>query len=112
MPPARSTRHIYTRGIGALRRVLKRLRWNNQGGYSCYLGGGKWDFVSTSLPQTSPSELNDLFMLAGIKPDKIVPKGTCKDCAHSKDGRDGGWDKPCVSCGRPKMTLFKRKRRS
>ena len=58
MPPARSKEYIYTRGVTALRRVLKRLRWNNQGGYSGYLGGGKWDFTSTSLPQTSPSELN------------------------------------------------------
>jgi hypothetical protein len=102
-------------GIIALRSILKSMRWDDQGGYSSYLGDGKWGFVSTGLPQTTPKQLNALFDLAGIVPDVIVPKGYCEDCAHAKpNAREGGfityheqgYAGPCSPCKRPKMSNF------
>jgi hypothetical protein len=102
-------------GIIALRSVLKRMRWDDQGGYSSYEGDGKWSFVSTALPQTSPTELNALFDLAGLVPDVIKSKGSCEDCAHAepcnRDGfityHDRGYSKPCCGCKHPQMSNFK-----
>ncbi len=98
-------------GLEVLRTVLKRLRSDDQGGYISYEGNGKWSFVSTSLPQTTPEELNALFELAGIVPDVIVPKGSCEDCANAKvlpDGRrvERGYAGPCSPCKRPIMSNF------
>lgn len=65
-----------------LQRVLLRLRWDDQGGYVGYEGDGKWNFISTSLPQVTTKELNTLMWLAGIVPDVIEPLGDCSDCQH------------------------------
>ena len=93
-------------GLEVLRTVLRRLRCDDQGGYPG-LHRGKWGFLSTSLPQTTPMELDALFRLAGIVPDEIVPKGHCEDCVHSDgDGREQGYVNPCSPCGRPGMTNF------
>jgi len=93
-------------GLAVLRKVLKKLRWDDQGGYVGYRGKGKWDFISTSLPHVTPEELNHLFDFVGIVPDKIVPLGSCRNCAHSENGREKGYRQPCSSCGRPRMTNF------
>jgi hypothetical protein len=94
-------------GIKALRRILKRMRWDDQGGYPSYAGNGEWHFSSTSLPQTTPTELNQLFALAGIEPDVIKSKGACSDCAHAMAYRDEsglvtyqeqGYKGPCSPC--------------
>ncbi len=99
------------RGLAALRRVLRGLRWNDQGGYPGYRGRGKWDFVSTGLPQTTPEDLNALFALANIKPDVIISRGDCKHCANSKNGREQGYStRACFSCKKPRMSNFRRKR--
>lgn len=103
-------------GILALRSVLKRLRWDDQGGYPSYEGDGKWGFSSTGLPQTTPEELNALFALAGLKPDAIKPKGSCEDCVHAKacyrvggfiTYHEQGYAGPCCPCKRPLMSNFK-----
>jgi len=94
-------------GLSTLRKILTRMRWDDQGGYPGYQGKGKWDFISTALPQTTPEELNQLLDLAGIVPDKIVPLGDCRNCVHSDHGRERGYKAPCDSCGRPGMTNFK-----
>ncbi len=97
-------------GLEALRNVLKRMRWDDQGGYCSYGGNGKWHFVSTGLPQTTPEELNALFEMAGIVPDKIISKGSCSTCRHAKVGSDGkryerGYEgRKCQPCKRPKMS--------
>lgn len=93
-------------GLDALRAVLRRLRWDNQGGYPGYEGDGKWSFVTTGLPQTTPDELNQLFALAGIEPDVIMSLGHCEDCAHSVDGQERGYKQPCSGCLRPLMSNF------
>lgn len=94
------------KGIEVLRTVLQRLRWDDQGGYPGLCRDGGWDFASTSLPQTTPDELNALFELAGIVPDPIVPLGSCGDCAHADGGRERGYANPCGSCKRPRMSNF------
>lgn len=93
-------------GITALRNVLLRLRSEKQDGYPS-LYKGKWSFVTTGLPQTTPEELDALFELAGIVPDEIEPLGSCKDCMYAKNGHSRGWDRPCSSCAHPRMTNFK-----
>lgn len=93
-------------GILALRAVLKRLRSDDQGGYTSRYKG-KWQFISTSLPQTSAKELDALFDLAGIEPDEIVALGDCKDCMYADHrGNSRGWAPPCVSCKHPVMSNF------
>ena len=87
-------------GIEVLRTVLKRARWDNQGGYPSF-NRGKWNFVSSGLPQATPEEWDTLFALAGITPDEIVPKGACKDCRHAVNGRERGYVNPCSPCKRP-----------
>lgn len=89
----------------ALRRVLTRMRWDDQGGYPGLIDG-KWNFVTTGLPQTTPEELDALFALAGIVPDEIVTKGHCEDCAHAVNGRERGYSGPCSPCKRPQMSNF------
>jgi hypothetical protein len=94
------------RGIQALRSVLQRTRWDDQGGYPGYRGNGKWDFVSTGL-QTTPKELNALFALVGLVPDVITPKGSCKECRNSNCGVEYGYKtKTCCTCKRPQMSNF------
>ncbi len=97
---------IQRAGIEALRSILKRLRDDAQGGYSSYEGNGEWSFASTSLPQTTPEQLNALFALAGLEPDVIVPKGSCGTCIFATNGRERGWSSPCCSCSRPLMSNF------
>lgn len=87
--------------LAALREVLFRLRWDNQDGFSGYRGDGKWDFTSTSIPQTTPEELNQLMDLAGIIPDEIKVVGRCEDCKHSINGQERGYKQPCLTCLRP-----------
>ena len=89
-----------------LRGVLSRLRWDRQGGFVDYEGGGRWSFVSAGLPQVSPDELNALMALAGIEPDVIVPLGPCRTCVHSINGCERGYSKPGVSCLRPYHDLY------
>jgi hypothetical protein len=88
-----------------LAKVLRRLRWDDQGGYVGYRGDGKWDFVSVGL-QAEPKELTALFRLAGVVPDVIVSLGGCSDCAHAINGREQGYRGPCLTCKRPKMSNF------
>ncbi len=93
-------------GLAVLRDVLKRMRWDDQGGYVGYEGDGKWSFVSTSLPSVTSEELNALFDLVGIKPDVIEPLGECKNCAHALNGRGQGYKGPCLTCKCPRMSNF------
>lgn len=93
-------------GIEVLRRVLMRLRWDDQGGFPDYRMG-QWDFVTAGLPQVTPEELNVLMKLAGIVPDEIVPIGGCATCKFSLAGRSRGWTAPCVSCKMPMMSNYK-----
>lgn len=98
-------------GCQILRTVLKRARWDDQGGYVSYLGNREWAFVSGGLPQATPDEWNALFDLAGITPDVIQSLGSCEECAHAKVFPDGsraerGYERPCLTCKRPKMSNF------
>jgi hypothetical protein len=93
------------KGIAALRAVLQRMRWDDQGGYPGR-SGGEWTFVSTDLSRVTPKELDALFALAGIEPDEIVSRGKCSKCAHAEDGRERGYREPCLSCTRPLMSNF------
>ena len=98
--------------VEAARRVIKRVlraqRWDDQGGYSCYGGNGKWNFAQTSIGgYITSEEYNALFAFAGIVPDKIVSLGDCRNCANSEDGHEQGYStKECVSCRRPQMSNF------
>lgn len=83
-----------------LRSVLLGRRWDDQGGY-VGLHEGKWDFVSASIGQFAPEELDALFAFAGIVPDEIDIVGHCSDCANSDDGHERGYAAPCSSCLRP-----------
>lgn len=93
-------------GAGILKTVLLRLRWNDQDGFVSYRGDGKWGFVTAGLPQVTPEELNALLELAGIVPDQIVPNGACVDCEFSVNGQERGYEKPCLTCSRPKHDNF------
>lgn len=93
-------------GRALLRKILMRARWDNQGGFPSYLGEGEWAFIETGLPSVTPEELNALHAFAGIVPDKIVPIGSCGTCKFAKDGHERGWEAPCVSCRRPKMSNY------
>ena len=84
----------------ALRRVLREMRWDDQGGYSSR-HNGRWTFVSSSIGQLTPKELDALFAFAGIVPDEIEIVGDCADCTNSIDGRERGYADPCGSCLRP-----------
>lgn len=98
-----------TEGINVLRCILKRLRWDDQGGYVGYHGDGEWSFISIGLGQVSPDELNSLFELVDVEPDVIVPLGSCEDCHFSIDGRERGYKQPCLPCTRPYHSHFKPK---
>ena len=94
-------------GVKTLRKILRRMRWDDQGGYCSYQGDGKWSFASTSIGQIEGDELNDLFALAGIKPDVIESNGDCEDCVFSLDGgRERGYAAPCCKCSRPGHSHF------
>lgn len=94
------------KGVATLRRLLRAMRWDDQGGYSSRQNG-KWLFISTGLPQTTPEDLDELFALAGIEPDEVVPKGNCFHCKHAReDGRERGYDQPCCTCTRPYHSNF------
>lgn len=96
-------------GIKVLKKVLKRLRWNDQGGYPSRVNG-RWAFVTGGLPQATPEEHDALFALAGIVPDEIKSKGEFKDCVHSKNGHEQGYSGKCSPCKRPRMSNFRRRR--
>ena len=85
--------------------MLRRLRWDDQGGYPHYLGDGKWNVLGSSLP-VSPTELNALFEWVGIVPEVIVPRGECAHCQHAILGHERGYVEPCCSCKRPQMSNF------
>lgn len=101
----RADRTRLTKGLAVLRRVLRAMRWHDQGGYVSR-DNGKWSFVSTGLPQTTPEELDALFAMAGIEPDEIVPKGHCFDCKHARNGSERGYENPCSPCTRPYHSNF------
>lgn len=92
-------------GILALRRILARMRWDNQGGYSSRVNG-RWAFSSTGLAQTTPAELDALFALAGMTADEIETVGDCADCGNAIDGQERGYSPPCGSCLRPRHDLW------
>jgi hypothetical protein len=92
-------------GITALREVLWSMRWHDQGGYCSYLGDGKWGFVTSGLPQTTPEQLNAMMALVGIIPDRIESVGSCAECAHFLEHRGGRWG-PCGSCKKPRNGNF------
>jgi hypothetical protein len=96
--------------ISVLREILRRMRWHDQGGYPG-LHDGKWSFISTSLPQTTPEELDELFKLVGITPDEIESLGPCEECANAQEYEDGtrserGYEEPCSTCKRPRHSNF------
>ena len=86
--------------VCVVRRLLRDMRWDDQGGYAGR-NGGKWDFVSTSLGQVTPDELDELFEFAGMTADEIEIVGNCSDCANSNEGYERGYAAPCGSCLRP-----------
>jgi len=98
------------KALHALRTVLKRRRSDEQGGY---MGrrDGRWDFTASSLT-VKAEELDALFEFAGITPDEIQPLGDCNRCIHAIFGVfqerafERGYDDPCGSCLRPKMSNF------
>lgn len=100
--------NVTEENLAILRDVLSRLRWHDQGGFASYSGDGRWTFVSTGLPQTSPAELNALLDLAGIVPDKIESIGDCGTCQYSKGGHETGCI-ACWKCMRPMMSNYKQK---
>lgn len=102
----RGDRAKLTKGLAVLRRILRAMRWHDQGGYVSRVDG-KWSFVSTGLPQATPEEVDTLFALAGIEPDEIVSKGSCFHCKHARDdGSERGYEKPCLTCSRPYHSNF------
>lgn len=98
------------RGRTTLRRVLRRMRKDDQGGYADVRGGkfaGVACFVTSGLPQATPAELDDLFALAGVVPEAIEVLGDCGGCVYGNaTGGDLGWSEPCCSCSRPQMKNF------
>lgn len=92
-----------------LRKMLLEHRWEGQGGYVGYGGDGNWDFISSSLSVT-PEMMNELFALSGIKPQRIISAGSCKDCKWSdSEGNERGYTPPCLDCQRPLMSNFEPK---
>lgn len=102
---------VVMKGLAVLKRVLKKLRWDNQHGFPGYRGGGRWNFVSTGLPSVNPDELNALFAAVGVVPDVILPKGACRDCRFAVNGHEQGYRGPCLRCTRPYHSNFKPKAR-
>ena len=91
--------------IQHLREMLMNYRWDSQDGYPGYKGDGEWQFATTHI-RVSPEQLNALFELAGIEPDKIVPRGNCGSCRFAVDGHERGYVEPCLTCERPKMSNY------
>lgn len=87
-----------------LQTLLRQLRWDRSGGYPGYVNG-RWS-GTRSLPAASPVQLDALFRFAGVTPDAIESRGDCADCANAKDGRERGYDQPCVRCLRPYHDQF------
>lgn len=87
-----------------LRAVLRRMRWDEQGGYPGRKDG-KWLFEAVQLT-LKPEELDVLFEAAGVVPDEIQSLGKCSDCANAVNGRERGYEQPCASCNRPMMSAF------
>lgn len=100
IPRAAPTEREIRDARAVLQRVLFDMRSPEQGGYLSRTRG-KWDFVSSSLGQLTPDELDALFAFAGIEPDEIEVVGSCWNCANSKDGRERGYERPCLTCLRP-----------
>lgn len=95
------------KAMNILRDILQRLRDDEQGGYPCYRGEGRWNFASTTLPSVTPQELNTLFTFVGVTPDKVESLGDCENCVHADyHGNSRGWEHPCVSCRMPRMSNF------
>lgn len=92
-----------------LQKILKRSRWDSQDGYPSYMGDGVWTFVSTSLGGVTPEELNKLFEIAELVPDKIISNGSCEECHHSVNGRERGYKKPCVLARDQNMIILLKK---
>jgi len=90
-----------------IRNVVLRMRSEKQGGFHGYRGNGKWDFVSTGLPQVTPEELNVLCEFAGVVPDRIIPLGPCKTCKFAVNGQERGYEAPCGACSRPKHSNYR-----
>lgn len=109
-----------------IRGILRQMRNDDQGGYLSY-SDGAWNFISTSLGQVSPQELDQLFLFADLVPDEIEPLGDCSECANAKvsvvsepdrgtphisiaelklDRRERGYLRPCSACKRPQMSHF------
>ena len=86
--------------------ILKQSWQDTQGGDVSYQGKGKWSFVSRGLNFT-PAQINALHRLVGYEPKVIIPKGSCKDCIFSRNGRERGYEAPCGGCNRPVMSNFK-----
>lgn len=98
-----------TDDVAVLRDVLLQNQWED--GNPSYLGesgdgSGKWQFVSSGLSGITPAQMDGLYRLAGINPRKIIPLGSCSECANSKAGRECGYVKPCIDCKRPRMSNF------
>jgi hypothetical protein len=85
-------------------RVVRDLYDQKQGGHSMW-HSGKWLFAGHGVMLT-PAETDACFALAGVVPVEIVPLGECRDCRFARNGRERGWEGPCVSCARPKMSKF------
>ena len=97
-------------GLEVLRRVLLRLRWDNQGGFPSLRHDLTFGESGTiGLPQATPKEIEVLMGLAGIVPDRIESLGSCRTCKWSDNGNERGYSVPCVSCKRPRMTLWEPK---
>jgi hypothetical protein len=104
------TLDLKEKALDVLGAILRRMRSDQQGGYPS-LHRGKWSFVSTGLPQTSPKELNVLFAGCGIVPDEIKSNGSCETCINARITDDGerverGYAAPCSGCLRPKMSNY------
>lgn len=90
--------------------ILDQSWQKTQGGDIGYNGKGKWDFVERSFGFT-PIQMNALNRLVGYEPKIIIPKGSCKDCMFSRNGRERGYDAPCGACKRPVMSNFESKKK-
>lgn len=107
-PPGAPDEHP---GITALRTILWRGRWHDQGGYAGRCNG-EWQFITGGVGHATPEEMDALFDLAGLEPEEIESMGSCRYCkfavVNEKNGRVGerGYVDPCLSCKRPRMSHF------
>src|SRR5262245_22193310 len=72
---------------------------------------GRWS-VAVAFGVMIPVGLaKEIYRATGRTPARTgKPLGSCRTCKFSIKGRDRGWSAPCVSCSRPEMTNWKRKR--